>query len=182
MKSRLLSLIVACAVAVSFLGAGVPSAHAARASALTDAEKAARVIATAKQYLGTPYEYGSSRLNKRTMDCSELIYWAFLEGIGLELPKSSRTQAAYVKRIGNYKTDWRQLKPGDLMFFMSYRGSSKSAYAGINKQTQRITHVAIYLGDGRIIHTYSNKSGGVRIDRFVGTSWEYRFVGGGSAF
>jgi len=27
-----------------------------------------------------------------------------------------------------------------------------------------------------------NKSGGVRIDRFVGTSWEYRFVGGGSAY
>ena len=73
------------------------------------------------------------------------------------------------------------MKKGDLMFFMSYKGSKKSDYSKINKSKQKITHVGVYLGDGKIMHTYSKASGGVRIDSFKGKSWEYRFVFGGSA-
>jgi len=65
------------------------------------------------------------------------------------------------------------------MFFMSYRGSSASAYAGIDKSAQTITHVAIYLGDGQILHTYSASSGGVRVDQ-LSASWMNRFMFGGS--
>jgi len=67
------------------------------------------------------------------------------------------------------------------MFFMSYKGSKSSSYAGINKAAQRITHNGIYLGNGKIMHTYLEKSGGVRIDSIEGKHWEYRFVFGGSA-
>ncbi|MGG4034090.1 SH3 domain-containing C40 family peptidase [Paenibacillus cisolokensis] len=139
------------------------------------------VIAAGMKYLGTPYEYGSSRSNTRTFDCSDFVRQAFLDGVGLKLPADSRSQGKYVKDKGGIKTNWRNLKRGDLMFFMSYRGSKASAYAGVNKSTARITHVGIYLGDGKVLHTYSKESGGVRVDSIVGKHWEYRFLYGGSA-
>jgi cell wall-associated NlpC family hydrolase len=106
---------------------------------------------------------------------------AFKDGVGIILPGNSKTQADYVKKIGNITTNWRNLKPGDIMFFMSYKGSKSNNYSGINKSSQRITHNGIYLGNGKILHTYSEKSGGVRIDNIEGKHWEYRFVFGGSA-
>ncbi|MEC0269826.1 SH3 domain-containing protein [Paenibacillus anseongense] len=144
-------------------------------------EKAQKVIAAGKKYLGTPYEYGSSRDNTNTFDCSDFVRQAFLDGIGLKLPGDSRGQGSYVKSLGNAKTDWHDLKPGDLMFFMDYKGTSKSNYSGIDKSKQTISHVAIYLGNGQILSTYSKESGGVRIDSFENRHWEYRFLYGGSA-
>ncbi|NEW04509.1 C40 family peptidase [Paenibacillus sp. SYP-B3998] len=143
--------------------------------------KVQNVIAAGKKYIGTPYEYGSSRDNTSTFDCSDFVRQAFLDGIGLKLPSDSRGQGNYVKSLGNAKTNWRDLKAGDLMFFMDYRGTAASNYTGINKTTQRITHVAMYLGDGKILSTYSKESGGVRIDSIAGRHWEYRFLYGGSA-
>lgn len=144
--------------------------------------KAQKVIDAGMKYLGTPYEYGSSRSNTSTFDCSDFVRQAFLDGIGLKLPADSRQQGDYVKKIGKTSTNWRNLKPGDIMFFMSYKGSGKSKYTNINKQAQRITHDAIYLGNGKILHTYSKESGGVRVDTIEGKHWEYRFIFGGSAF
>lgn len=66
------------------------------------------------------------------------------------------------------------------MFFMSYRGSKASDYAGVNKNTARITHDGIYLGNGKVLQTYSKESGGVRIDIIEGTQWDKRFLFGGS--
>jgi len=144
--------------------------------------KAQKVIDAGKKYLGTPYEYGSSRSNTTTFDCSDFVHQAFLDGLGLKLPTDSRSQGAYVKSLGGTTTDWRQLKPGDIMFFMDYKGTSASNYSGVNKATQTISHSGIYLGNGQILHTYSKESGGVRIDNIAGTHWEYRFMFGGSAF
>lgn len=147
----------------------------------TTSEKIQKVIAAGKKYIGTPYEYGSSRSNTATFDCSDFVHQAFLDGIGLKLPTDSRGQGAYVKSLGHNVTDWHNLKVGDLMFFMSYKGTAQSNYAGINKSAQTITHVAIYLGNGQILSTYSKESGGVRIDSIAGRHWEYRFLFGGSA-
>lgn len=144
--------------------------------------EAQKVIAAGMKYLGTPYEFGSSRSNTSTFDCSDFVRQAFLDGIGLKLPTDSRQQGDYVKGVGKITADWRQLKPGDLMFFMSYKGYKASDYDGINKMAQRITHVALYIGDGKILHTYSKTSGGVRTDTIDGKSWEYRFMFGGPAF
>ncbi|MCS7459047.1 C40 family peptidase [Paenibacillus doosanensis] len=139
-----------------------------------------KIINAGKKYLGTPYEFGSSRSNTKTFDCSDFVRQAFKDGAGITLPSDSRQQADYVKKLGNTTTDWHNLKPGDLMFFMDYKGTSKSAYP-TNKSNQRISHVAIYLGNGQVLHTYSKESGGVRIDSIEGKHWEYRFVFGGSA-
>lgn len=140
-----------------------------------------KMIATGMKYLGTPYEYGSNRNTTTTFDCSDFTKQIFKEALGVTLPADSRQQGAYVKNKGNAVTSISQLKRGDLMFFMSYKGSSKSAYSGVNKSNQTITHVAVYLGDGKVLHTYSKESGGVKTSEISGTHWEYRFLFGGSA-
>jgi len=139
------------------------------------------IIAAGNRYLGTPYEYGSDRNSTKTFDCSAFIRAAFRDGASLTLPSDSRQQGDYVKAKGKTTTNWKQLKRGDLMFFMSYKGTKESAYSGINKAKATITHAGIYLGNGQILHTYSKESGGVRVDSITGKHWEYRFLFGGSA-
>ena len=134
------------------------------------------------KYLGTPYQFGSSRLDTSTFDCSDFVRQAYLDGIGIKLPGDSRQQGDFIKeqQAGQVVTDWRQLKRGDLMFFMEYAGYKASSYAGIDKSTETIRHVGIYLGNGQVLHTYSIASGGVKINDIAGTHWEYRFLYGGS--
>ncbi|WP_254450280.1 C40 family peptidase [Cohnella herbarum] len=139
------------------------------------------IIAAGMKYLGTPYEYGSSRDNTNTFDCSDLIRQMFKDAIGVTLPADSRGQGDYVRGKGAVKTDWKQLKRGDLMFFMSYKGTKASSYTGKSPFGDKITHAGIYLGDGKVLHTYSKESGGVRTDVISGKHWEYRFLYGGSA-
>ncbi|MGG3509397.1 SH3 domain-containing C40 family peptidase [Paenibacillus lautus] len=138
-----------------------------------------KVISAGMKYLGTPYEFSSNRNSTKTFDCSAFVRRAFMDGANITLPSDSRKQGQYVKDKGTAVYNVNQLKRGDLVFFMSYKGSSASAYAGLDKSKQRITHVAIYLGDNKLLHTYSKQSGGVLVGNF-GDSWKHRFVHGGS--
>lgn len=145
----------------------------------SDSAKIEQVIRTGQKYLGTPYEYGSNRNTTDTFDCSDFVRQAYRESIGIVLPADSRKQGAWIRDNGTAVYSMDSLKRGDLVFFMSYKGSSASSYAGVNPNTERITHVGIYLGNGEILHTYSNSSGGVRKDKLTG-SWKHRFLYGGS--
>ncbi|MGO4546859.1 SH3 domain-containing protein [Paenibacillus sp. 2TAB23] len=147
----------------------------------TKDEAVEKMIAAGMKYLGTPYEYGSDRNTTTTFDCSDFVRQSFLDGLGVRLPADSRQQAQYVKDKGTANTNWRALERGDLVFFMSYKGTKASSYNGIDKSSQTITHDGIYLGDGKVLHTYSNEGGGVTISNIEGTHWEYRLVFGGSA-
>jgi cell wall-associated NlpC family hydrolase len=148
---------------------------------LSKNEQIEAVIAAGMKYLGTPYEFGSDRGNTSTFDCSDFVRQAFKDGIDVMLPSDSRQQGDYVKNIGKSSTSLSNFKRGDLIFFMSYEGYKKSNYEGIHKANERITHVGIYLGDGKMLHTYSASSGGVRVDSIGNNSWEYRIIHGGSA-
>ncbi|OPA81556.1 hydrolase Nlp/P60 [Paenibacillus selenitireducens] len=139
-----------------------------------------KVISTGMKYLGTPYEFGSNRNSTKTFDCSAFVRQAYKEALGIVLGTDSRKQGEWIKSNSTVKKSISSLKRGDLMFFMSYKGTSASSYSGINKDKERITHVGIYLGDGKILHTYSKASGGVRVDTVKGKHWEYRFLYGGS--
>ncbi|MCE5168945.1 C40 family peptidase [Paenibacillus profundus] len=150
------------------------------AASSSKSAKIEKVIKTGKKYKGTPYEFGSNRNNTKTFDCSDFVRHIYKEALGVVLPTDSRKQGAWIKSHSTAKTSISQLKRGDLMFFMTYKGSKKSNYSGINKSKQRITHVGVYLGNGQILHTYSKKSGGVRIDNIKNTTWEHRFLFGGS--
>ncbi|WP_152394040.1 C40 family peptidase [Paenibacillus guangzhouensis] len=139
-----------------------------------------KAISTGMKYLGVPYEFGSNRNTTSTFDCSDFVRQAYKEALGIVLPSDSRKQGAWVKSNSTAKKSISSLKRGDLMFFMSYKGSKASNYSGVNKDTERITHVGIYLGNNQILHTYSKKSGGVRVDTIKNTAWEHRFLFGGS--
>lgn len=142
-----------------------------------------KVIAAGKKYLGTPYEYASTRANKKTMDCSEFTMWAYLDGANIDMGKGgAQSQAKYVKAHGSYTTDINKLKKGDLVFFMSYKGWKESDYKNIDVSKQSITHVGIYMGDGKLLQTFSKESGGVKITDFKGTHWEWRFIMGGRPY
>jgi len=149
---------------------------------LADAKAAdiENVIADGMKYMGTPYEFGADRESDKTFDCSSFVRWIFREALGITLPADSRGQGKYVKEKGHAVTDIDRLKRGDLVFFMAYKGPDKSDYEGIDKSSERITHVGLYLGNGKLLHTYSVKSGGVTVSTIKDNSWEYRFLFGGS--
>lgn len=138
-----------------------------------------KVFAVGRSYLGTPYEFGSNRNDNSTFDCSDFVRTAYKEATGVVLPTDSRQQGAWVKANRTPVYDIGSLQPGDLVFFMSYKGSSDAAYQGIDKSKETITHVAIYMGNNQILQTYSIASGGVRIDT-LSASWSRRFLFGGN--
>lgn len=141
---------------------------------------AENVIKTAESYLGVPYVYGSDRTDPSSFDCSDFTRWIFLASLGMDLPWDSRSQAAYVRAFSDTAyTTLQSAKRGDLLFFTSYRGNRASDYAGLKPSEKPISHVALYLGNGKIIHCASKRSGGVRMDTLNWRQLNNRFLFGG---
>lgn len=141
-----------------------------------------KVVKAGLKYLGTPYQYASTRSTKSTMDCSEFTMWAYRDA-GIDMGRSgAQSQAKYVMSKGHYTYDKSKLKKGDLVFFMSYKGWRESDYKGVNPRDHSITHVGIYMGNDKILHTYSKEAGGVVITDFSDKHWEWRFIMGGRPY
>ena len=105
---------------------------------------AASILATAKRYVGTHYRYGGES-PATGFDCSGFVHYVFAKH-GVELPRTSRLQA----RAGDaLPLTVEALRPGDLLLFAS--GGT------------RVNHVAIYVGNNRILHS-SAGAGGVVYD------------------
>lgn len=104
----------------------------------------ARTISTAEHYLGVPYKWGGT--SPRTgFDCSGFVQYVFGKE-DVRLPRTSRQQARAGAKL---PVKWSALSPGDLVMFA--------------EPGERISHVAIYAGKRRIIHS-SSSGGGVRYD------------------
>ncbi|MDF2714042.1 MAG: hypothetical protein K0R28_967 [Paenibacillus sp.] len=141
---------------------------------------AENVVKTARSYMGTPYLYGSDRTEPSSFDCSDFTRWVFLSSLGMDLPWDSRSQAAYVRAFSKKTyTSLEHARRGDLLFFSSYRGNKATDYTGLKPAEKPISHMAIYLGNGRVIHCASKKSGGVRIDELNWRQLNNRFLFGG---
>ena len=95
------------------------------------------LVSYATQFVGNPYVWGGTSLT-RGADCSGFVLSVYAK-YGIYLPHSSRAQANYGTRVST-----SELKPGDLLFY----GSGKS-----------ISHVAIYIGGGQIVHASTEKTG-----------------------
>ena len=104
---------------------------------------ARRVVPAAERYIGVPYRYGGS-LPESGFDCSGFVQYVYGQQ-GVDLPRTSRQMAGVGVPV---EPSTRYLAVGDLMLF---------------SQGGRISHVAIYAGNGRFIHS-SSSGNGVRYD------------------
>jgi cell wall-associated NlpC family hydrolase len=120
-------------------GVGVP-----RGGSPARTPAAGRVLSTADDYLGVRYVWGGTSPSGG-FDCSGFTQFVF-DRNNVKLPRTSRQQAQVGTKLA---ASWASLAPGDLVMF---------AESG-----EAISHVAIYAGDGRIIHSTSS-GGGVRYD------------------
>lgn len=91
------------------------------------------IVKEARKWIGTPYRYAGN--NRSGTDCSGLTMELYRNVYGIKLPRSSAGQQEFCKHISR-----DQLEPGDLVFFATSGNRS------------RVSHVALYIGNGRIIH------------------------------
>ena len=91
----------------------------------------------AKEFIGNPYVWGGTSLTKGA-DCSGFVMKVF-QKYGVKLPRNSRSQANCGTTI-----KVAEAKPGDLIFYA---------------KGKTINHVAIYLGNGQVVHASSPKTG-----------------------
>ncbi len=98
------------------------------------------IISTAKEFMGRPYLWGGT--SGRAVDCSGFTKTVFYLN-GLVLPRDA-SQQVHVGLEIETDTTLRNLQLGDFLFF------GRKASDGLK---EKITHVGIYLGDGRMIHS-----------------------------
>ena len=107
------------------------------------------ILKTAYRFMGIPYLWGGT--STKGMDCSgftKTVY--YLNGIVLQRDASQQVNTG---ELVDTKDGWQNLQAGDLLFF--------GRKADENRK-ERITHVAIYIGDGDFIHA----AGRVKINSF----------------
>lgn len=94
------------------------------------------IVNEAMKYIGVPYKYGGN--GPTIFDCSGLTRWAYLKAAGISLPRIS-----YQQSNGGTRESLANAKPGDMIF---WDNSDRNPGAD---------HVAIYIGDGKIIEAPS---------------------------
>ena len=121
------------------------------------------VIEASQRYLGTPYLHGG--MTQSGLDCSGFICLSFKDALGISLPRSAAGIYTWTNRI-----QLNNAQPGDFLFFRT--GASDS-----------ITHVGLYLGGRRFIHSASaGPQTGVIYSSIDEQYWNNAFAGAGRAF
>lgn len=121
------------------------------------------IVATAKQYLGTGYVYGGA--SPSGFDCSGFTMYVYGQH-GYSLPHTATGQ--WQSGLGTRVYSISELQPGDLVFF-----NDPSRNAG-----KACSHVGIYVGNGKHIHSSSSRNGGVIISDLTSGYYNTYFVGG----
>ena len=122
-----------------------------------DPARANAVLMRAISLVGTPYRYGGNS-PEGGFDCSGLVNYVYQDMLDLRLPRTSRDLFA----MPHAAIAPDRLAGADLVFF----GSGGA-----------ITHVGIYVGEGRFVHAPSS-GGTVRLDRLDGHWWRDHYSGG----
>ena len=118
--------------------------------------QATGLITQAMDLLGVPYRRGGSS-EASGFDCSGFVRYLYENSVGQLLPRRAEEQARSTEVI-----DRSELKPGDLVFF--------------NTMKRAFSHVGIYVGDGKFIHSpRAGKS--VKVDDMRSAYWQKRFNG-----
>ena len=130
--------------------------HKVADKAQTVAGRAGDLVVNAMGFLGVPYKRGGNSA-ETGFDCSGFVRAIYQQTVGLVLPRRADQQAASTQVI-----DKKELQPGDLVFF--------------NTMRRTFSHVGIYVGDGKFIH--SPRSGSeVRVEDMRQSYWQRRFDG-----
>ena len=117
---------------------------------------ATQVLRVGSAYIGVPYVWGGNT-PRQGFDCSGFTKYVFAQS-GISLPRTSREQAHAGRAVA---PDFGALRPGDLMMFA--------------EPGEAISHVAIYAGNGRILHSSSSNGGVGYTDLNAGGEWFYRY-------
>ncbi|WP_309299328.1 C40 family peptidase [Paenibacillus sp. YYML68] len=149
-KQLLSRKVVAVSLSAALLMTGTLAIPAPEAGAMSYS-KAQDVIATSKSYMGTPYKFGAKLGQTKVFDCSSFV-WTVFNQYGKKLPRTSKEMS----KVGTYVSK-ANLKPGDLVFFYS-----------------PIHHVGIYIGNGKVIHTYG--APGVTISDMTKGWWKNNYT------
>jgi cell wall-associated NlpC family hydrolase len=120
------------------------------------ASKAGDVVVGALNMIGVRYRWGGDSPDSG-LDCSGFVRYVFQDTLGMTLPR----RAEEMSRVGE-KVRVSELKPGDLVFFNTMRRS--------------FSHVGIYIGDNKFVHSPSTGST-IRVDDMENGYWEKRFTG-----
>ena len=124
--------------------------------ALRMRSRTSELVVTAMGSLGVPYRRGGNSM-ETGFDCSGFVKAMYQQALGLILPRRANEQAAATQKI-----DRKDLQPGDLVFFNTLR--------------RTFSHVGIYVGDNKFIH--SPKPGAqVRVEDMAVPYWSARFDG-----
>jgi cell wall-associated NlpC family hydrolase len=138
----------------------VPTAAAVESNPIVNRARdvASEMVMSAMNFLGVPYRRGGSSADEG-FDCSGFTRHVFEHSLGLLLPRRADEQA---QDSSLAKVQREELRPGDLVFF--------------NTMRRAFSHVGIYVGDGKFIH--SPRAGGeVRIEDMRQAYWAKRFNG-----
>lgn len=108
-----------------------------------------KFVRFAKKHLGKPYKYGAKLWEApKVFDCSSFVCYLY-KRIGSDLPRTALEQAHLGKKV---KPKKEKLEAGDLIFI-------KGSWGHYNPEfSQGIGHVAVYIGDGKIIHAKYEKN------------------------
>lgn len=121
-------------------------------------ERASDLVMGAMNFIGVRYRRGGNTAEEG-FDCSGFTRYVFENSVGLVLPRRADEQA---HAPGLFSINKDELKPGDLVFF--------------NTMRRAFSHVGIYVGDGKFIH--SPRAGGeVRVEDLRGDYWAKRYNG-----
>ncbi|MDB4866107.1 MAG: hydrolase [Cohnella sp.] len=132
MNNRFMRKLAGITLGLSIMATGAAAlAPTSTYAAVSSSTTAANVIATGQKFMGVPYQWGAQSGRTDRFDCSSFVQYSFAQN-GIHLPRSSRQQST----VGTF-VPRDQLQPGDLVFFYS-----------------PIHHVAIYMGNGKLLHTY----------------------------
>jgi cell wall-associated NlpC family hydrolase len=115
------------------------------------------LVATARRFLGTPYLWGG--MTAQGIDCSGFVSRVY-HANGVDIPRDADQQ---FRDPGSAPVDAADLRPGDLLFF----GSDSNS----------ITHVGLYVGDGRFVNATTHETPVVREDRLDDPHWSAIYQG-----
>ncbi|MFZ6640299.1 C40 family peptidase [Undibacterium sp. TC4M20W] len=119
-------------------------------------QRASDLTVKAMDLMGIRYKRGGNS-PENGLDCSGFVRYVFKDVVAANLPRTS----AEISKVGEH-VEQKDLQPGDLVFY--------------NTLKRGFSHVGIYLGDNKFIHSPS-AGGQVRVESMDIAYWKKRFNG-----